>query len=125
MRKHISVQLDEVSSAALDVLIADGTTIGYAVRAAIVEAAERHPEPAPLKPNQRRPGETYNEWVARQAANAPPLSDYQIYALRATFVERRDHWLTEEQWHALLPGAGSPTDSSAETQHQGDPTDSK
>lgn len=85
---ELRVHLDRVSRAALNVLIADGTSIPDAVRRALVEAAERYPEPDASDDNDASAAGLVN-WIASQVADAPPLTDYQVFVLHAAFVERR------------------------------------
>ncbi|RYF48021.1 MAG: hypothetical protein EOO27_36270 [Comamonadaceae bacterium] len=100
MAEDINVRLDRVSQAALQVLTADGTSIDVAVRAAIIAAAESLPEP-----NERvaapaaGPDDGLHPYGAMMAA-APPLTDYQQYLLTAVFTERRETFMSEEQWEA-------------------------
>ena len=93
MSEQITVDLDILSRAALLVLTSDGTTVTKAVRAALVDAAEHHPEPTTRTSRDLRKGETLTDWAARQADTAPPLSDEQIRVLRISFIEGADrHW---------------------------------
>ncbi len=100
MREQITVRLDQVSAAALHVLISDGTSVTVAVRAAITDAAERYPEPDEAARQQPHDGETVSEWLARNITAAPPLGDYQRYVLIAAFIEKRKTWLSEAEWLA-------------------------
>ncbi|PMC02367.1 hypothetical protein CJ226_15535 [Microbacterium sp. UMB0228] len=96
---ELRVQLDRVSRAALNVLIADGISIPDAVRRALVEAAERYPEPDESDDHDAGTAGLVN-WIASQVADAPPLTDFQTYVLHAAFVERRSRWLSEKEWAA-------------------------
>lgn len=93
---QIVIDLDALSSAALQVLTSDGTSVADAVRAAIVEAAERYPESPVHDSSDRRSGETYREWIARQVAAAPPFSDHQVRVLTAAFTQGRRARPSEE-----------------------------
>lgn len=105
MDERISVRLDRVSLAALRVLTSDGTSVADAVRAAITEAGERYPEPPVPDEGLPMEGLTYAEWITAQVDAAPPPSEYTVYAMRAAFVDRRDTWLSEEQWQASRDGS--------------------
>lgn len=97
MRDEITVPLDRLASAALEVLIADGTNIPDAVGAAIVDAADKHPEPPGLDAST-----DVSEWAARelrvQRKAFRNFSDYQVYVIASAFVEQRDTWLSHGQW---------------------------
>lgn len=99
--EQITVQLDRLSQAALDVLRAGGTSDTDAVRAAITDLAERLPDP----PLHARSGQIanvrYAERLATLATSAPPLTEYQRYVLTAAFIDGDTTWLGEEQWLAL------------------------
>jgi hypothetical protein len=98
--EQIIIDLDAISSAALRVLTSNGTSVDDAVRAAVIEAAERYPEPPAHDRSDRRRGETYAEWIARQVAAAPPFSDHQVRVLTAAFVQGRNSSSTEHQVEA-------------------------
>ena len=89
MPDQIVIDLDALSSAALRVLTSNGTSVADAIRAAVIEAAERYPEPPAHDSSDRRSGETYAEWIARQVAAAPPFSDHQVRVLTAAFTHGR------------------------------------
>lgn len=97
MHQRTCVDLDRASHAALRVLTADGTSVDDAVRAAITEAGERFPEP-PVHEGLPMENPAYEEWIAAQVAAAPPPSEYTLYVVNAAFAERRETWLSKEQW---------------------------
>lgn len=101
MIEQITVQLDRLSQAALDVLRSDGTSETNAVRTAITDAAERLSNP----PLYERPvpiaDAAYADRLAALLADAPPLTGYQRYVLTAAFTDRLDGWLREDQWIAM------------------------
>lgn len=69
--EQITVQLDRLSGAALNVLRSDGTSETDAVRAAITDAAERVPTPALHKRPTLIADAVYAERLAALAASAP------------------------------------------------------
>ena len=99
--EHITVQLDRLSGAALNVLRSGGTSDTDAVRAAITDAAERLPTPALRKHPTLIADAEYAERLAALAASAPPLTEYQRYVLTAALVDGDAAWLSEEQWLAM------------------------
>ncbi|TDD35804.1 hypothetical protein E1288_42670 [Saccharopolyspora elongata] len=86
--KNISIRLDDAMCEALAELTSDGMTISEIVRTAIIEAAVRRAGQR-LNEKTSSEAETYEEWVARQAAQAPPLTEPQAYVLKAAFLEGR------------------------------------
>lgn len=106
--EQITVQLDRLSGAALNVLRSDGTSETDAVRAAITDAAERVPTPALHKRPTLIADAVYAERLAALAASAPPLTEYQRYVLTAALVNGDSAWLSEEQWLAMR--STGPTD---------------
>jgi hypothetical protein len=109
----ITVQLDRLSQAALDVLRSDGTNTTDAVRDAITDAAERIPEPPSHTRHPRTVDLLYAEQLELLATAAPPLTNYQRYVLAAAFTEEHSTWLSEAQWLATqsAPRASSPLDT--------------
>lgn len=103
---YVCVPLDALSHAALRVLIANGTSVEEAVRMAIVNAAERHPEPP--SHGEQACTKYANDEEQRNAMvdTAPPFTEYQAYVLTSVFVEKRRGWLSEDQW--LADRAASP-----------------
>lgn len=99
--EQITVQLDRLSGAALNVLRSGGTSETDAVRAAITDAAERLPTPALHKRPTLIADAEYAERLAALAASAPPLTEYQRYVLTAALVDGDSAWLSEEQWLAM------------------------
>lgn len=99
--EQITIQLDRLSQAALNVLRSGGTSETDAVRAAITDAAERLPTPALRKHPTLIADAEYAERLAALAASAPPLTDYQRYVLTAALVDGDSAWLSEEQWLAM------------------------
>lgn len=99
--EQITVQLDRLSGAALNVLRSGGTSDADAVRAAITDAAERLPTPALHKRPTLIADAMYAERLAVLAASAPPLTEYQRYVLTAALVDGDSAWLSEEQWLAM------------------------
>ncbi|SDZ34177.1 hypothetical protein SAMN05216215_106148 [Saccharopolyspora shandongensis] len=85
----IPVHLDLPTRFALAALTSDGTTVSDAVRAAIIEAGARRAEQRLSDKARASTSETLEEWARRQAAVAPPLSECQVYVLRAAFHENR------------------------------------
>lgn len=106
--ERITVQLDRLSRAALNVLRSDGTSDTDAVRAAITDAAERLPTPALHKRSTLIADAVYAKRLAALAASAPPLTEYQRYVLTAALVDGVSAWLSEEQWLAMR--STGPTD---------------
>ncbi|MGI8305725.1 hypothetical protein [Saccharopolyspora hattusasensis] len=58
------------------------------MRAAIIETSARRAEQRAGDATDTE-AETYEEWVTRQAAAAPPLTKNQVYVLTAAFLEGR------------------------------------
>lgn len=100
MDEQISLPLDRLTRAALAVLTANGTDAAQAVRTAVIDAAERYPEPTSSNTAERGTQGSLEDQIAASVAAAPPLTDYQAYVVKAAFVERRSSWLSESQWRA-------------------------
>ncbi|WP_190813060.1 hypothetical protein [Saccharopolyspora pogona] len=83
---NIPVRLDDTARRALADLTSDGMSVSEAVRTAIIETSARHAEQRAGDATDTE-AETYEEWVTRQAAAAPPLTEAQAYVLEAAFLE--------------------------------------
>jgi hypothetical protein len=70
--EQITVQLDRLSLAALEVLRSDGTGTSDAVCAAIIAAAEHHPEPSRCDVRPLVMDLLYADRLDVLAADAPP-----------------------------------------------------
>lgn len=102
---EIRVELNRVSRAALSVLTADGASITDAVRRALVDAAERAPEPSDASAPAF--GGNLAALITTHVDSAPPLSPYQRYVLHTVFVEHRQVWLPEAEWEAQQQASAS------------------
>lgn len=96
----ISVSVDVTMQLALSVRTADGAPVAEAIREAVIDGqrSSRGPRARMAAPGDAslggsalhgRVGGSLREWVARQAANAPPLSACQAHVLRSAFVDGR------------------------------------
>lgn len=98
---RISVRLDRESRAALRVLIANGTAEPDAVRRALIEAAERRPDPPRPEHASLAESLTPEEYIAASVAAAPPLTKYQRFVLKSALIDGVSTELSEEAWSKL------------------------
>lgn len=108
-RAQISVALDNTAGDALDVLIADGSSIGDAVRAAIVSAAHMHQARDLHGPNHPWDRDARRAGLRHQLETVPPISSHQTDVLTEALVAQ--HVSTSAQ--TTSQRAATPRDDAA------------